>query len=135
MRTVSEHSQAQSAYEPTLWAKVFHSVPHVNITFHSVNSQFNPENDLYLESLGILASIPAAWLITTLVRSLINSRCSGLWKVWLFYAINTKYYPTKQPSFCWSFMIELGFLRRLTTKAFILTTKRAIFDAVTRLVH
>ena len=68
MRTVSEHSQAQSAYEPTLWAKVFHSVPHVNITFHSVNSQFNPENDLYLESLGILASIPAAWLITTLVR-------------------------------------------------------------------
>ncbi len=67
MRTVSEHSQAQTAYEPTLWAKVFHSVPHVNITFHSVNSQFNPENDLYLESLGILASIPAAWLITTLV--------------------------------------------------------------------
>jgi hypothetical protein len=68
MRTVSEHSQAQTAYEPTLWAKVFHSVPHVNITFHSVNSQFNPENDLYLESLGILASIPAAWLITTLVN-------------------------------------------------------------------
>ena len=77
MRTVSEHSQAQTAYEPTLWAKVFHSVPHVNITFHSVNSQFNPENDLYLESLGILASIPAAWLITTLVRivGIIDTGC------------------------------------------------------------
>ena len=54
MRTISEHSQAQTANEPTLWAKVFHSVPHVNITFHSVNSQFNIENELYLESLGIL---------------------------------------------------------------------------------
>ncbi len=78
MRTVSEHSQAQTAYEPTLWAKVFHSVPHVNITFHSVNSQFNPENDLYLESLGILASIPAAWLITTLV-SLVHVLNTRVW--------------------------------------------------------
>lgn len=77
VRTISEHSQAQTAYEPTLWAKAFHSVPHVNITFHSVNSQFKPENDLYLESLGILASIPAAWLITTLVVLLIYlcTRC------------------------------------------------------------
>ena len=46
-------------YEPTLWAKVFHSIPHVNITFHDVDPKFNPENDLYLESLGILASVPA----------------------------------------------------------------------------
>ena len=47
------------AYEPTLWAKIFHSAPHVNITFHHVDAKFNPENDLYLESLGILASVPA----------------------------------------------------------------------------
>ncbi len=58
---LSGHSQSQSAYEPTLWAKVFHSVPHVNITLHAVDARFNPESDLYLESIGILASIPAAW--------------------------------------------------------------------------
>ena len=56
---ISEHSQDQIAYEPTLWAKLFHSAPHVNITFHHVDNTFNPENDLYLESLGILASVPA----------------------------------------------------------------------------
>ena len=59
MRMLDSHSQAQMAYEPTLWAKVFHSAPHVNITFHHVDPTFNPENDLYLESLGILASVPA----------------------------------------------------------------------------
>lgn len=77
MALISEHSQNQMAYNPTLWAKLFHSAPHVNITFHHVDSRFNPENDLYLESLGILASIPAAWLITTLVVLLIYlcTRC------------------------------------------------------------
>ena len=59
MSLISTHSQAQMAYEPTLWAKIFHSAPHVNITFHHVDPTFNPENDLYLESLGILASVPA----------------------------------------------------------------------------
>ena len=59
MSLVNQQSQNQMAYEPTLWAKLFHSAPHVNITFHHVDSKFNPENDLYLESLGILASVPA----------------------------------------------------------------------------
>ena len=59
MALISGHSQAQMEYEPTLWAKIFHSIPHVNITFHDVDPKFNPENDLYLESLGILASVPA----------------------------------------------------------------------------
>ena len=56
---------------------IFFSAPHVNITFHSVDSRFNPESDLYLESIGILASIPAAWLIATLVVLLIYlcTRC------------------------------------------------------------
>ena len=58
MSLISGHSQAQMEYEPTLWAKIFHSIPHVNITFHDVDPKFNPENDLYLESLGILASVP-----------------------------------------------------------------------------
>ena len=59
MSLISGHSQTPMEYEPTLWAKVFHSIPHVNITFHDVDPKFNPENDLYLESLGILASVPA----------------------------------------------------------------------------
>ena len=59
MSLIHTHSQAQMAYEPTLWAKILHMAPHVNITFHHVDSTFNPENDLYLESLGILASVPA----------------------------------------------------------------------------
>jgi hypothetical protein len=80
----SNRPQVQSAYEPTLWAKVFHSVPHVNITFHSVNSQFNPENDLYVESLCILASVPAAWLITTLVSRLRLRNRLGRRSVFLF---------------------------------------------------
>jgi hypothetical protein len=59
MALISHTNQAQMEYEPTLWAKIFHSIPHVNITFHDVDPKFNPENDLYLESLGILASVPA----------------------------------------------------------------------------
>ena len=59
MSLIHTHSQAQMAYEPPLWAKIFHLAPHVNITFHHVDPTFNPENDLYLESLGILASVPA----------------------------------------------------------------------------
>ena len=61
----------------TMISQVFHSVPHVNITFHPVDPRFNPKNELYLESLGIIASVPAAWLITTLVVLLIYlcTRC------------------------------------------------------------
>ena len=47
-------------YQPTIWVKMFHSAPHVNFTFHHVCSRFNPKNKIYLESLGILASVPAA---------------------------------------------------------------------------
>ncbi len=77
MNLISDHSQLHSMYRPTLWAKIFHSVPHVNITLHSVDSKFNPESDLYLESIGILATIPAAWLIATLFVLLIYlcTRC------------------------------------------------------------
>jgi Na+/proline symporter len=77
MSLIGGHTMVEAAYEPTMWAKVFHSVPHVNITFHPVDPRFNPKNELYLESLGIIASVPAAWLITTLVVLLIYlcTRC------------------------------------------------------------
>jgi protein tweety len=38
---------------------------------------FRPDSELYLESLGIICSVPAAWLICTLVILLIYllTRC------------------------------------------------------------
>uniref|UniRef100_A0A0K2V9Q3 Protein tweety homolog n=1 Tax=Lepeophtheirus salmonis TaxID=72036 RepID=A0A0K2V9Q3_LEPSM len=77
MSLIESSSQVQTAYEPTIWAKVFHSVPHVNITGHEVDGRFNPESDVYLESLGILGSLPAGWLIGTLLLLLMYllTRC------------------------------------------------------------
>ncbi|XP_076623428.1 tweety isoform X2 [Colletes latitarsis] len=58
-------------------ARVFHSLPHLNVCLHSVNNTFNPHSEIYLESLGILGSIPAAWLILTLLVLLVYlvTRC------------------------------------------------------------
>ncbi|XP_067005957.1 protein tweety [Anabrus simplex] len=64
-------------YSPTIIARFFHAFPHLNISLHRVNDTFTPESDIYLESLGILGSIPAAWLILTLLVLLIYllTRC------------------------------------------------------------
>ncbi|RZF48833.1 hypothetical protein LSTR_LSTR003213 [Laodelphax striatellus] len=64
-------------YRPPPLARFFHALPHVNISLHLVNSTFDPDSDIYLESLGILGSIPAAWLILTLFLLLIYllTRC------------------------------------------------------------
>ncbi|XP_076385785.1 tweety isoform X3 [Megachile rotundata] len=58
-------------------ARFFHSLPHLNVSLHSVNNTFNPHSEIYLESLGILGSIPAAWLILTLLVLLVYlvTRC------------------------------------------------------------
>ncbi|XP_054284160.1 protein tweety isoform X2 [Macrosteles quadrilineatus] len=58
-------------------AKFFHTLPHLNISLHLVNSTFAPDSEIYLESLGILGSIPAAWLILTLFLLLVYllTRC------------------------------------------------------------
>ncbi|XP_014242972.1 protein tweety isoform X1 [Cimex lectularius] len=58
-------------------AKFFHALPHINISLHLVNSTFAPDSDVYLESLGILGSIPALWLIFTLLLLLLYlcTRC------------------------------------------------------------
>lgn len=47
--------------------RFFHWLPHINISFHLVEARFEPESDLYLESLGFAASVPAAWLLLTLL--------------------------------------------------------------------
>ncbi|XP_045478074.1 protein tweety isoform X2 [Harmonia axyridis] len=70
-------STGDEAYSIPYLAQLLHSLPHVNISLHHVNSSFNPYNQIYLESLGILGSIPAALLILTLLLLLIYllTRC------------------------------------------------------------
>ncbi|XP_011500029.1 PREDICTED: protein tweety [Ceratosolen solmsi marchali] len=58
-------------------ARIFHKFPHFNVSIHIVNNTFNPHSEIYLESLGILGSIPAALLILTLLVLLVYlvTRC------------------------------------------------------------
>ncbi|XP_037900104.1 protein tweety-2-like isoform X2 [Glossina fuscipes] len=63
--------------QPSILVRILHSIPHVNYTFCRVNDTFNPDSDVYLESLGILASIPAGLLILSLFGLLLYllTRC------------------------------------------------------------
>ncbi|CAD7087480.1 unnamed protein product [Hermetia illucens] len=63
--------------QPSILVRILHSVPHVNATFQRVNDTFNPDSEVYLESLGILASIPAVLLILSLLGLLLYllTRC------------------------------------------------------------
>ncbi|KOX78314.1 Protein tweety [Melipona quadrifasciata] len=69
--------QLPEQYTVPQLARVFHRLPHLNVSLHSVNNTFNPHSEIYLESLGILGSIPAAWLILTLLVLLVYlvTRC------------------------------------------------------------
>ncbi|RLU26343.1 hypothetical protein DMN91_000137 [Ooceraea biroi] len=71
------HQQLPEQYTVPQYARIFHSLPHLNVSLHSVNNTFNPHSEIYLESLGILGSIPAAWLILTLLVLLVYlvTRC------------------------------------------------------------
>ncbi|CAH1726160.1 protein tweety isoform X1 [Aphis gossypii] len=64
-------------YKTPALAHLFHSFPHLNVSGHHVNSAFAPWSELYLESLGILGSIPSLWLIITMFLLLIYlmTRC------------------------------------------------------------
>ncbi|GFG32829.1 hypothetical protein Cfor_06329 [Coptotermes formosanus] len=74
-QTIRQHDS--EVYHPPTLALFFHAFPHLNITCHLVNATFDPDNTIYLESLGILGSLPAAWLILTLLVLLIYllTRC------------------------------------------------------------
>ncbi|XP_055305610.1 protein tweety-2 isoform X2 [Sitodiplosis mosellana] len=63
--------------QPSILVRLVHSVPHINVTLNRVNSTFDPRSVIYKESLGILASIPAAILILSLVGLLLYllTRC------------------------------------------------------------
>ena len=76
LTSVLTHSQQE--YRPSIWAILLHQVPHVNISFHRIHDDsFRPESEVYLESLGIIGSVPAAWLIFTLILLLLYllTRC------------------------------------------------------------
>ncbi|XP_050560660.1 protein tweety-like isoform X1 [Spodoptera frugiperda] len=64
-------------YSPPRLSRMLHALPHINVTLHRVNDTFAPNSPVYLESLGILGSIPGAWLILTLTVLLIYllTRC------------------------------------------------------------
>lgn len=64
-------------YSPPRLSRLLHSLPHINVTLHRVNDTFAPKSAVYLESLGILGSVPGAWLILTLLVLLIYllTRC------------------------------------------------------------
>ncbi|XP_066258399.1 protein tweety isoform X1 [Euwallacea similis] len=70
-------ARSDDTYHPPRLAEWLHRLPHVNATFREVDSTFDPDSPVYLESLGILASAPAAWLIFTLLILLLYllTRC------------------------------------------------------------
>ncbi|GAB0087264.1 Protein tweety [Sergentomyia squamirostris] len=78
MGLLSEPVDTTSHYQPPLIAKLLHKLPHYNITFHRIaNTTFRPTDAVYLESLGILGSVPAALLIVSLFGLLLYlmTRC------------------------------------------------------------
>lgn len=42
-------SPGDDAYSPPTLARLLHSLPHLNVTLHIVNSSFDPESPVYLE--------------------------------------------------------------------------------------
>ncbi|KAG5347459.1 TTY1 protein, partial [Acromyrmex charruanus] len=51
--------QLPEQYTVPQYARIFHSLPHLNVSLHSVNNTFNPHSEIYLEvgSLGMNPSI------------------------------------------------------------------------------
>ncbi|XP_046802724.1 protein tweety [Lucilia cuprina] len=74
---MAEYHEYTDQYKVPVIAKLLHALPHYNITFHKINSTFRPNDEIYLESLGILGSVPAALLIVSLLGLLLYlmTRC------------------------------------------------------------
>src|SRR6218665_2542888 len=72
--TIKSHDQL---YNMSLVADWFHQVPHVDIKLRPLpaNITFDPNDNEYLESLGILVALPGFWLILTLLFFLIFFLC------------------------------------------------------------
>ncbi|XP_055910663.1 protein tweety [Eupeodes corollae] len=74
---MGDYHEYTDQYKVPVIAKLLHALPHYNITFHKINSTFRPNDEIYLESLGILGSAPAALLIISLLGLLLYlmTRC------------------------------------------------------------
>ncbi|UXI16731.1 Bromodomain adjacent to zinc finger domain protein 1A [Sarcoptes scabiei] len=74
MLTVSVND---NLYNQSIIANWFHSIPHVDIKLRPLpaNITFDPNDNEYLESIGILVAIPGFWLILTLIFFLIFFLC------------------------------------------------------------
>jgi len=59
----------------SILANQFHKIPHIDTKLNFVNQTFDPEDNQYLESLGIIVAIPGFWLILTLLFFLIFFLC------------------------------------------------------------
>lgn len=62
-------------YNISLIADLIHRVPHFDVKLRQVNGTFDPYNNEYLESLGIVVALPGFWLIVTLLFFLIFFLC------------------------------------------------------------
>lgn len=58
---------------PSTLVRLLHSVPHVNITLHRVNSTFNPSSDIYIEVSWFCHSHSDACMRMARRRSIISS--------------------------------------------------------------
>ncbi|XP_055389614.1 protein tweety-like isoform X2 [Condylostylus longicornis] len=74
---MNEYAEYNDQYRVPVIAKLLHALPHYNITFHKINNTFRPTDEVYLESLGLLGSAPAALLIVSLLGLLLYlmTRC------------------------------------------------------------
>lgn len=72
--TVRSHD---NLYNMSIVAEWFHMIPHVDIRLRPLpaNITFDPNDNEYLESLGILVALPGFWLILTLLFFLIFFLC------------------------------------------------------------
>lgn len=72
--TIRSHD---SQYNLSVIAEWFHQIPHIDIKLRPLpaNVTFDPNDNEYLESLGILVAIPGFWLILTLIFFLIFFLC------------------------------------------------------------
>lgn len=49
--------QLPEQYTVPQYARIFHSLPHLNVSLHSVNNTFNPHSEIYLEVGMVLPDI------------------------------------------------------------------------------
>ena len=62
-------------YNISMVGEYLHRIPHLDIKLRPINATFDPHDNEYLESLGILVAVPGFWLILTLLFFLIFFLC------------------------------------------------------------